>query len=271
MTKELTGYDYSRMFWDYSFNNPEHIKPYHAAVFFFAVEHCNRLGWKKKFGLPTSMVMEATGIKSYNKYKEVFDQLVEYGFFELIETSKNQYSSNIVALSCRDKAQYKALDKALMKHSTKHHTKHSESTVQSTGESTDSIDKQVNKEQLNNKPLNKEQESEDVFINPFGENFTAWQGWKDYKREEHRESYRSPKTETAAAQKLFKLARGNPETAKKIILQSIENRWKGLFELKIENNGNRNTGKTEYGTPERAAEYERLFAQRYGGGGSTVG
>lgn len=262
MTKEFTGYDYSRMFWDYSFNNPEHIKPYHAAVFFFAVEHCNRLGWKKKFGLPTSMVMEATGIKSYNKYKEVFDELVKFGFFEVIEVSKNQYSSNIVALSCHDKAQYKALDKALMKHSTKHHAKQVESTVQSTGESTDSIDKQLNKEPLNNKQLNKEQEGEDEFINPFGKNFTAWQGWLDYKREEHREKYRSKKTEQAAADKLFSLARGNPETAKQIIQQSIENRWKGLFELKNTQNG---TTKTEYGTPERAAEYDRLFAQRYGG------
>jgi len=99
------------------------------------------------------------------------------------------------------------------------------------------------------------------FENPFGENFTAWQGWKDYKREEHREHYRSPKTEQAAANKLFKLARGNPETAIAIIQQSIENRWKGLFELKTQSNG---TTKTEYGSPERAAEYERLFAKRYG-------
>ena len=101
----------------------------------------------------------------------------------------------------------------------------------------------------------------EIFVNPFGENFTAWQGWKDYKREEHREHYRSPKTEQAAANKLFKLARGNPETAIVIIQQSIENRWKGLFELKTQNNG---TTKTEYGSPERAAEYERLFAKRYG-------
>lgn len=70
------------------------------------------------------------------------------------------------------------------------------------------------------------------FENPFGEKFTEWQGWKDYKQEEHREKYRSPKTEQAAANKLFKLANGDPETARLIIQQSIENRWKGLFELK---------------------------------------
>jgi len=47
---------------------------------------------------------------------------------ELIERSKNQYSSNIIAISNFDKAPDKALDKALIKHDTKQ----SESTIQST-------------------------------------------------------------------------------------------------------------------------------------------
>ena len=80
------------------------------------------------------------------------------------------------------------------------------------------------------------------FVNPFGENFSAWSGWLDYKREEHREKYRSPKTEQAAADKLYKLSGGNQETAKLIIQQSIENRWKGLFELKNNSNGTKKTG-----------------------------
>ena len=46
----------------------------------------------------------------------------------------------------------------------------------------------------------------------------------------------------AAADKLYKLSGGNPETAKAIIQQSIENRWKGLFELKNNSNGTKKTG-----------------------------
>lgn len=140
-------YDLSRYFWDYSFNNPELIKPNHCAVYFFAIEHCNRLGWKEKFGFPTSMVMEATGIKSYNTYKEILKDLVKFGFIKMIEISKNQYSSNIIALSKNDKAHNKALDKALMKHGTKQ----SESTVQSN----DSIDKPIYN--ITNKQIYKEQ------------------------------------------------------------------------------------------------------------------
>lgn len=138
----MNGYSISRSWWDFAFANPEKVKPIHAALLFFAVEHCNRLGWKEKFGLPSSMAMEAIGVHSYNTYISAFNNLCEWGFFELVQKSKNQYSSNIIALSKFDEALDKALDKAL----TKHATKQSESTIQSI----DSIDKQrtKNKEQL---------------------------------------------------------------------------------------------------------------------------
>ena len=128
-------YDLSRNFFNFSFENPEKIKPNHIAIYFFAVEHCNRLGWKQKFGFPTSMVLEATGIKSYSVYKKTFDELVEYNFFTVIEYSKNQYSSNIIALKENYKAHDKALDKALIKHTSKHMVKQCESIV--------SIDRQI--------------------------------------------------------------------------------------------------------------------------------
>lgn len=139
MTDELNIYSLSRNWFDFSFSNPEKIRPNHTALYFFAIEHCNRLGWKQKFGFPTAMAMEAIGIKSYNTYKETLRDLVDWGFIIMIELSKNQYSANIIALSKNDKAHNKALDKALTKHTTKHCIKQSESTVQSI----DSIDKQL--------------------------------------------------------------------------------------------------------------------------------
>jgi hypothetical protein len=133
-------YTLSRNFFNWSFENPEKIKPSHIALYFFCIEHCNRLGWKQKFGLPTTMAKEAIGIRSYNTYIETLNELVEFGFIQLIEKSKNQHSSNIVALSKFDKAHNKALDKALIKHSTKQ----SESTQQSI----DSINKQETSKQI---------------------------------------------------------------------------------------------------------------------------
>jgi len=118
-----------RFFWDFCFNNPEKIKPTHIAIFSFAVEHCNRLGWKQKFGFPTSMVMEATGIKSYSVYKKHFDELAEFGLITVIEFSKNQFSSNVIALKENDKANTKALDKAFVTHASKQTKSTDQSTV----------------------------------------------------------------------------------------------------------------------------------------------
>jgi hypothetical protein len=138
----MDSFTLSRNWFNYSFENPEKIKPNHTALYFFIIEHCNRLGGKEKFGLPTTMAKEAIGIKSYNTYISTLNDLVDWGFIKMIEKSKNQYSSNIVAISNFNKALNKALDKALIKHSTKHMIKQDESTVQSI----DSIDKQRNKE-----------------------------------------------------------------------------------------------------------------------------
>ena len=138
----MNGYELSRNWFDWCFENPEKINPNHSALYFFCIEHCNRLGWKEKFGLPTTMAKEAIGIKSYNTYIKTLNKLVEFGFIKMIEKSKNQYSSNIIALSENDKALNKALDKALIKHTTKQR--------KSTQQSIDSIDKQLNKEQENN-------------------------------------------------------------------------------------------------------------------------
>lgn len=135
----------TRDFWDFAFENPEKIKPNHCALFLFIVEHCNRLGWKEKFGLPTTMTKDAIGIRSYNTYIQTLNDLVDFGLIILIERSKNQYSSNIVAISNNDKALNKALDKAFIKHDTKQ----GESTIQST----DSINKPITNKQNTIIPL----------------------------------------------------------------------------------------------------------------------
>lgn len=179
-----------RNFWDFAFENPDLIKPNHIAIFAFSVEHCNRLGWKKKFGLPTSMTMEAVGIKSYNTYISAFNDLVKLGVFELHEKSKNQYSSNIIALSYFDKAPDKALDKAFIKHLIKQTSKQVESTQQSNS----SIDiqytnKDYNKEDMSDSGDNPESNIPNVdypnlfkkyidyYNKAFSKNFTT-KGWE---------------------------------------------------------------------------------------------
>jgi hypothetical protein len=149
----------SRNWFNFCFENPEKINTNHTALYFFIIDHANRLGSKEKFGLPTSMTMECIGIKSYNTYKKTLEDIINFGFIILVQKSSNQYTSNIVALSNFNKATIKALDKATIKANQKQPQKQVESN--------DSIDKQENQqpiEQINNKLLSEKKfEIEKIF------------------------------------------------------------------------------------------------------------
>lgn len=138
----LNSYELSRKWFNWCFDNPEKIKPNHTALYFFCIEHCNRLGWQEKFGLPTEMAKSAIGIHSYNTYTNTLTDLIEWGFIKMIQKSKNQYSSNIIALSNFNKAPTEALDKAIINHASKQ--------SESIGESIDSINKPINQQTINN-------------------------------------------------------------------------------------------------------------------------
>lgn len=142
----LNGYELTRSFFDFAFENPDLVSPTECAVFLWLVELNNRLGWPVKFGCPASQTMAATGIKSYNTYRKAFLKLVDWGFVKVVQESRNQYTANIIALSKFNKPLDKALDKALTRHLTKH--------LKGTYQSTCDINKQGNKETI--KPINHE-------------------------------------------------------------------------------------------------------------------
>lgn len=68
---------------------------------------------------------------------------------------------------------------------------------------------------------------------PFELNIDAWNLWKEFRKEQFRTTYK-PLGEAAAVSKLLRISNNNKEHQAKIIQQSIENGWKGLFELKTE-------------------------------------
>ena len=224
----MNSYELSRAWFDFSFNNPHKIKPHHVAIYFFAIEHCNRLGWKQVFGFPTSMVLEAIGMKSYGSYKKYLDELVDFGFIKIHEYSKNQYSSNIIELTLNNKALDKALDKAFINHTTKQR--------ESTGQSIDSIIKQYNKEQLNQLTINKDKVC--IFLNSLifkkdivndilleKETKEIFNTWVDY-RLDIKKPIKSDRTKIALAKKI---QTSGFELSRKVINSSIENGYQGLF------------------------------------------
>ena len=137
----MNGYELSRDWFDWCFENPEKINPNHTAIYFFAVEHCNRLGWREKFGFPTQMAMDAIGIKKHQTYIKYFNDLCEWGFFKLVQKSQNQYSANIISLQSAIPKKGKALDKAIINHGAKQ--------TQTMGQSNSSIIKPINNKQIN--------------------------------------------------------------------------------------------------------------------------
>ncbi|MCF0074014.1 hypothetical protein LZD49_26265 [Dyadobacter sp. CY261] len=169
----MNSYEFTRAWFDFAFENTDVVSGNHTGVYLWNVELNNRLGWVKKFASPASQAMMANGIKSYNTYKKIFSDLVQWGFIEVVQESKNQHSACIIALSNFDKALDNALDKALTTHLTKqgdalsffdnadaehlttHLTTHLQRTVQSTCQSSSSIIKPIN--QQTNKPINEEE------------------------------------------------------------------------------------------------------------------
>ncbi len=215
----INGYELSRKWWDFSFNNND-VKPIHSAIYLFAVEQCNRLGWKEKFSFRTDIAMESTGIKSYRTYINALRDLVDWGFIDMVEKSKNQHTANVVALALEDKAHVKALDKALTKAHVKAHVKAS-TPIHKTK-------KQVNNE--TNKPINKDFDLHVFFEN---ENFKSkWNDWIVYKKQQFKFVYKNESSINAALRKLENLSNGDSELAIEIIEQSLAGGWKGFFKIK---------------------------------------
>lgn len=93
----MTGYDYSRMWWEYVEDNPDKVHAGMYPLYFWCLELNNRLGWKPKFGLPRDTAMENCRL-SKNSYYKAFDSLVEIGAIEVVQKGKNQSKSTIIAL-----------------------------------------------------------------------------------------------------------------------------------------------------------------------------
>jgi hypothetical protein len=74
-----------------------------------------------------------------------------------------------------------------------------------------------------------ENRNRNVLVYPSSEFQNLWDEWIDYKKEEHRDKYKSTKTEQKAIDNLVKLSEGNYKIAEEIVNNSIANKYKGLF------------------------------------------
>lgn len=85
------------------------------------------------------------------------------------------------------------------------------------------------------KTINTKQETLNIY--PDSLNQSAWQEWLKYKSA-IKSKYKTERGELTKVAELIKMSNGNKEIQQKIISQSIDNEWKGLFELKSGNGFN---------------------------------
>lgn len=80
-------------------------------------------------------------------------------------------------------------------------------------------------------------ENKTIITNSFTEDFLKyWNEWIDYKKTNYRFDYKNLKTEQIAFNHLYKISNENQSTAREIINVSIANGYKGLFQLKTNQN-----------------------------------
>lgn len=92
--------------------------------------------------------------------------------------------------------------------------------------------KPIPNSKTDNKPNNKKTYSKlESYFFCSDDWFLIWEKWLEYKSE-IKSNYKTNLSESTAYKKLLELSNNNLEIADKIIMQSIENDWKGLFELK---------------------------------------
>jgi hypothetical protein len=104
MLSQPIGYQLTRRWFDYSREHPEAVTPNHTALYSWLVEANKANGWAASFGCPSARAMQGMGVRRYETFKKAFDDLVGFGFVEVIVAGNNQHSERRVALLLNSKA-----------------------------------------------------------------------------------------------------------------------------------------------------------------------
>jgi len=111
----MNGYQLTDAWFEFRFQHPEKVSHAHTELYFYLVYHWNKLSQKEKFGLPSAITMEATGIRNYKTYRKCINDLAEFGFIRIISQAINQHQAVVVAWGKNTKADTEALTEALTK------------------------------------------------------------------------------------------------------------------------------------------------------------
>lgn len=94
---QINLFKISKAWFELSFED-HRITPTHTTLIFYCIDLNNRLAWVDNFGLPAIETSQALNI-SYNTFRKVLKELVEFGHIKIIKKSTNQYTANIISLN----------------------------------------------------------------------------------------------------------------------------------------------------------------------------
>lgn len=273
----MNGYDLSRRWFDFAFENQDKVLPRHGILYFWLIELNNRLGWVENFKIPLDTAGAAIGIARLQTTRETLLDLVSWGFVKMIIKSPNQYIANVISLRDCFVLAESNLDFAISLTENRSSTVHASfeqpieqclSTVQAPFEqrlSTVHINKQLNLETI--KPINLETSADraeikegfeppqEEEVNPppkvprkGSSKFDPLTVELPHQGEEfkkvwsdwtvHRKQTRRSLTEKSVIEQLKLLSCYTETIAIKMILKSITSGWQGIFPIKENGNGN---------------------------------
>lgn len=210
----MNGYQLTRQWFEWRFNNPGKLSSAHAELYFYIVDRWNYFGQKSEFGLPRLHTMEVLSIGSRNTYKKLFSDLIEHGFIKLIRESCNQYHhASIIGLSKFEQAPDTPLDTP---------------SEQAPEQAPDPIVKP-------NNLGTKEPKKSGLDFSNYEELSQLVKKWIDY-RKSIKKPYKSQDSLDSFVKHLRELSGNDCQKAEAIIEQSIANQWQGIFELKQKSN-----------------------------------
>lgn len=216
-------------YWKWASSNPTKVNPTSTAIYFYILSVANELHWRESFGLSATQIMNGVNIATYKTYKKHFDDLINNGLIKVVQPSINQYKCNVIALVNFTEALTKARPKQSIEHD------------QGTDQGTTHIHKTI-KEDIDNKEYKekktKEPKSKTDFVvlvdskKYFGNDPILKELFVDFI--DMRIRMKKTPTEKALdilAKNLHDLSKGSHVKARKIIENSIERNWIGLFDI----------------------------------------
>lgn len=235
----MNGYDLSRQWFDFSFENSRRVRPLHTAIYFWCIEKANRLGWPVEFQLPTDEACQALGLKDPKSFRDALNELVEFGAVRMVQQAQSQNVARYISLQGCQIGESGSLDRALSNENRLSEKRSSDtpseplSDTPSTTPANPSTNPLNIKPQTTNHKQGKEGSTEkpkavkppaaELTFPPFaGEAFRqAWtmlltsKNWKG-------------KPDTALQLSLNKLAKYDETFAVELMQSALENNWKGV-------------------------------------------